>query len=125
MGTLFFIARCFVVTVFVIMMMQIKIGEFTIENRIEHYARTSGIEQPAQKLADGIVRFVRNTWRSVTSGVKTDFGKTLRGDNAPGSRDLGIDLRRSAEYIEEQAQKAKQKVEGHLRDEGIIITDDP
>ena len=101
-------------------MLQIKIGDRTWEYRVDDMVRRSGIEQPAQSLADGIVRFVRNTWHSITNNVESDFGRAIRGENAPGSRQPNIDLNRSAEYIKEQAEKAKRNIERRLEKEGLI-----
>lgn len=117
MGSLIFIIKSFVITVFVILMLQIKIGDRTLEYRVDDMVRRSGIEQPAQYLADGLVRFVRNTWRSLTGTMNNDVSRLLNSRNAPGSRQPDIDLRRSAEYIKEQAEKAKEGIEERLRKE--------
>ena len=74
MGSLIFVVKSFFITLVVLVLLQIKIGDFTLENRINNFVHTSGVIQPAQQIADGLVRFIRNTWRSATGNFKGDVG---------------------------------------------------
>lgn len=111
MGDLFFFLKCLFLTVVLVVLMQIRIGEYTLEDRFLNWAHESAIVTPLQDVAHGGAKVLRNTWRKLTSGISSKFNETLKSENFPGARTLGVGLERSQKVLEEQARKAKSKVE--------------
>lgn len=101
MESVWFIAKSLVVTIIVIMAMQIQVGTSTIEKHINQAARTSGVIDIAQDMADGISRIARTGWKSLVGGVNSTFGVDKRTtDSSP------ISFERSRAYIEQKAEQS-------------------
>ena len=94
-------------TIVVVIVMQIKIGEFTLEQRATTWARQSAIAQPLQEVAHGGLLAIRDGWRKFYGMFSGEVQKIIGSDEAPGNRNLGITFERSKKYFEEQADKAK------------------
>ncbi len=110
MSTLFFFARCIVMTFLIVILAQIRIGPTTLEEKASLALQQSSLIEILQPTVDGSVRLIRDVWRSFTGGISTPFWKSLQG-SAPGSRSLGIDLQRSKAYLEKQKDAAKSKIQ--------------
>lgn len=115
MGDLFFFAKMIVITVVVVVLMQIKIGDSTLEYKFLNWVHTSTALEPMQQAAQGAVAVVREVWKKVTDRFSDNVTKTFDKANQPGSR-LNITLKRSQEYLQQQAEKARQK----LQDEKML-----
>ena len=89
--------------------MQIRIGQTTLEEKASTALAQSTLIELLQPTVDGAVLLIRDAWRKVTGGISTPFWKSLGGAK-PGERSLGVDLKRSKEYIEQQTKSAVEKV---------------
>lgn len=112
MDAAFFIFKSFIVTIVVLLVLQIKIGQYTLEDNLDHAVRSAGIIQPAQEFADGIARFTRNTWSSFVGGVDRTF--------SIDDRKPRINFERSRAYLKEKASQTNRDVQSKLRKEGIL-----
>lgn len=103
MGSLFFFIRCLVITVVFVVLLQIRLGESTLEERADSWIHQSSLIGVVNDSAQGGIRLVRDGWRQLTAGWSGKFWK----QKAPGSRDIGAQFKRSEKYVEEQAEKLK------------------
>lgn len=107
--------RTLAMTLVVVVLLQIKIGEFTLEQRAVDWYRTSSLTQPVQDVANGGAKLVRDILNKVANGLKIDlFDKVA---DRPGRRDLGIRLERSQQYIQEKTRAAARKIQEELEEE--------
>lgn len=124
MGDLFFFMRVMVITVVVVLLMQIRWGNQTIEHHTMNFITSSSFVEPIDDVANGAVRFIRNMWSSFTKNINTGFTNALRKENQPGSRHSSlVNLERSQEYIKEHSQKAIKSVRGQFVDETKVPGD--
>ena len=115
MGDLFFVLKTFIGTFLLVVLLQVKVGQETIEYHVMNWIHDSPMTEPIQEAARGGVVAFRELWKKLTSGIGTEFSKTLNRDNVPGSRSLGLSLERSQAYIKEKAQQAAELAEKEAR----------
>ena len=111
MGEMFFIAKSLVITVVVIVVMQVKVGETTIEQKTLHWIESSPVVLPVQEVALGGVKVVRETWKKIFGNLNNKFWNSVDQQNAPGKRDLKFTLERSEEFLRRQADKLQEKAQ--------------
>lgn len=116
MGDLLFIIKCVALTFVFVLLMQIKIGPLTLEERAIQWTRESAIVAPIREAADGGVVAIRQAWQTVSQSVSSKFNSSLKSENWPGQRTIGIQLERSKAVVEEQARKAQSKAKSVWRD---------
>ena len=110
MGDILFFLKMIVFTVIFILMMQIKLGPTTLEQKTLHWIHHSSVLKPAQDVAQGAVLALKSFWNETLSHIDTRVKKTFNSDQAPGNRSLGIELKRSKAYLKEVAEKAKHAI---------------
>lgn len=69
MEELKFVAKCFVFTMLLIVLLQVKVGGYSLEAHSFHWLRKSTISQYIQSAAAGGAMALRNLGRSVKDGV--------------------------------------------------------
>jgi len=87
MSSIWFILKSLVLTVLVLIVLQIKFGQQSLEDRLISSARSAGVVDFAQDMADGAIKFFRNTWNKVGGDGRTEI----------------FDLNRSKEYLKQQS----------------------
>lgn len=110
MDSLYFILKSLVVTFVIVLFMQIKWSDRTLEYEAHRFLTSSTIVKPLESTAQGAVTFVRNMWNKVTKSLNSNFSNALRSENQPGSR-FPKALERSKEYVRETAKKAKRAMD--------------
>lgn len=60
MGDLFFVAKCFAVTLFVVVVLQIKVGSQTLESHTVDWIHSSGFVRTLQDVAEGAIKAGKN-----------------------------------------------------------------
>ena len=110
MGTLFLVSRATVATVIVIIFLQIRTGDQTLEQRSENFIRQSTMIGHLQQVADGALVVLQKLMGQVGQVFETKVSKTIDTSNLPGNR-LNIDISRSREFLREQAARAKKAVD--------------
>lgn len=117
MGDILFFIKMIVFTVVFILMMQIKIGPTTVEQKALHWIHTTSIMKPVHEVAQGGVIALKSLWNDVVSSIDSNVKKTFNSDNVPGKRSLGIELKRSQAYLKQAAEKAKEVVKEEVKSE--------
>lgn len=95
MGSILFFLKSMVVTTVVVLLMQIRWGDGTIEDYTMDFLTSSAVVKPIDQTAKGSVIFIRNTWSKITRSLNTNFSNALRSENQPGSRQASLAVRRS------------------------------
>ncbi|MEZ4873476.1 MAG: hypothetical protein R2827_14800 [Bdellovibrionales bacterium] len=106
-GDFLFFLKTLIMTFIVILVLQIKVGELTLEQKAAHWARQSSLVEPIQEVAHGGLLIVRDGWRKLYGLLSGEAQEIFKSEEAPGNRSLGITLERSKEYFKEKASKAK------------------
>ena len=123
MTDIFFVLKSLAITVVILILMQIKIGDSTMETKFHHWVNSAAVVAPLQEAADGGVALVKQAWNKVS---KSFTGKTFnffKEENIPGKRVLGLKLQRSAEYIKEKAKLARIKAEEEAKEAASDLKD--
>ncbi len=110
MDSMYFILKSVFVTFVIVLLMQIKWSEHTLEYEAHRYLTSSVVVKPFESTAQGAVTFIRNMWNKVTKSLNSNFSNALRSENRPGSR-FPEALERSKEYVKEKAKKAERAVD--------------
>jgi len=126
MGTIYFALKALVVTFVLVLLMQVQWGDSTIEGHAMEFLTSSAAVKPIDETATGVVVFIRNSWSKFTKSINTNFMKSMRGENQPGSRHMGFNIERSskaavkrAEALSEQAIQMAKKAKSKYIDERI------
>jgi hypothetical protein len=112
MGDLFFLVKVTVVTLFVVLLMQVKIGESTLEERSRAWVATSPMVGVLQEVADGAVLLLAEGYQKVSQTMTDRFSGKVNKEDQPGYRTLKLQVERSRAVLERQVEKAK----AHLTD---------
>lgn len=102
-------------TLIVIVLLQIKIGESTLEQKTIQWYRTSNLVAPIQEVANGGAKLVRDIVNKVASSLDIQLFEKMK--NQPGQRDVQFQLERSKRYLEEQTRRAAQRIQQELQSE--------
>lgn len=105
-----FVAKTLAVTLVLVVLLQIRIGETTLEQKAMFFIHDSPIVEPLREVADGSVRAIRNGFRGFLDQLGQKGKSLWSSEDQPGKRSLGIQIERSQAYLKEQAQKVKEKV---------------
>ena len=110
MGDLFFITRIFILTCIAVVLLQIKVGDKTLEQRSLDWVATSEAGHYLQEVSDGTIKFLYQGWSKLTEKFSDNFSAKLNWnkENTPGYRHLKFQLERSQEYVKEKAQRIKE-----------------
>jgi len=110
MGSIFFFIKTFIITLVVVFLMQIRIGTSTLEEHAMFFIHDSPMVEPLQEVAEGTTALIRDVLNSLTKNINTDFSRSLRSENIPGSRELKFQFDRSREFVARNARKAANAV---------------
>jgi hypothetical protein len=117
MDSILFIFKTLIITAVVVVFMQVKWGNNTIENEAYHFLTSSSVIVPIENVADSAVVLVRNTWRKMTGIFNNKFSEKLQSENQPGQRHLQFTIERS------KAASYGQKVKNKFIDETVVPTE--
>ena len=110
MGDLIFFVKTVLITFIILTIMQIKVGERTLEQKALVFGHSSTYARPIQEVAQGGVIFIRQIWRKVSGSLNTKFMQKFDSDQAPGKRALGIQIERSKRFLADQARRTQKEV---------------
>lgn len=100
MSQLFFILKVSIATIILVLIMQIRIGEGTIENHLYQYLTTASILQPIDGVAQGGASFIGATYKGVVKSLDSVLAKKFRFSSSQGYREL-FSVKRSEKYNED------------------------
>ncbi len=115
MSELFFIVKSIFLTLVVIILFQVKIGETTLEEKTIYWAQQSSVLQPLHEVAHGGVKVLRESWKVFFGNLNSKFFSSLNTSNMPGKRDLNLSLKRSEAFLRDQAERVKNQSESMAR----------
>lgn len=124
MSNLMFFVRCLFITAVFIILMQVRVGEITLEEKAMSWMSSSLVIEPIQQVADGAVKIIRDSIRKVSSGFKTNFWQSISSEKSPGTRQMEFDLNRSKAYLEEKTRKATNSIRNEFEKENTSSTGD-
>src|SRR5688572_28231859 len=99
-------------TVLAVFLLQIKIGDQTVEQRSEAWIHNSAFVGALQEVADGAVVLYYRGADKVIGYMSEKFGFPYQGDDPkqPGKRQLNMQIERSKQYIQDKAGKARELI---------------
>lgn len=109
---LFFIKMVFL-TLFLVLALQVKIGEQTVEQHTLHWAASAPLLEPLKEVAHGGVLALGRGWQAVVTSLGGKVSHFFNKENIPGHRTLGVKLERSQKFIKEQTLKAQNAMEDY------------
>lgn len=118
MSELLFVIKTFLFTVVLVMMMQIKIGDNTLEQQSHSLIQKSAITSWLQEAAAGGVVLIQKGASQVSQFMSEKFGKGREEVKKAGGR-LKFEFERSKEAMASRATGAKAKVQETIEDSRI------
>lgn len=110
MRELFFFVKSLILTVIVVMLMQIEVGDNTVEQKAMMWIESSPIVSPLREAAEGGAKLVRQGWKQVAGAFDKVLSDGFKRENLSGSRDVRFRLERSKKVLEENAKKTAEGV---------------
>ncbi len=116
MGAFSFFIRTMILTVLVVLILQIRWGEASLEDHAMSFITSSAVVAPLNSTAQGTVRFLRNMWTKANRTFDTHFSQALQDENRPGSRHLALTIQRSEKAVKAKAEEVKEIAAGAFDD---------
>lgn len=133
MGDILFVLRMAVYTVIVVLIMQVKIGPQTVEDRVIEFTHKSQFSSVIQNFAQGAVTFIGNQYNNLTGKVNSKFFKQHSKDQVPGHRlkakmnqwkdsfennfkEHKEKMKKNADEVEQDINNKKEELESDLSD---------
>lgn len=108
MADLWFSLKMMIITGFLIIFMQIRIGNSTLEEHAMLIIKTNPGFTYINEVAEGGIIALRQIYRGVAGKISTRIGETMGTNNSPGNRNP-VNLSRSKAVLESLAEKAREK----------------
>jgi hypothetical protein len=112
MGDLIFIIKMMVFTVIITLIMQIKVGPTTLENKAIDFTHKSQLALNLQKVAEGAIQFLADQTSKVTSNINIPFFAKKVAKEKPGQR-----LKSKIEEIKASLKEGWEEKTSDLKDE--------
>ncbi len=113
-GDAFFIIKMLIFTMVVVVVLQVKVGDYTLEQRSLVFISQSELIKPVSEVAHGGVVAIKNGFSGFVNLFHSKTSKFFNKENLPGHRSLGLQLKRSQKYIKEKTKEVKNSVENTL-----------
>ena len=114
MSELVFTLKMAAITFVIVLLMQVRVGDTTIEDHAHLWIQTAAPVLFLRDVAEGGLAAAHDGWAKVTSGIKTKYWSKYDSSKMPGQRKLGLPDRSDA-YLEEQRIKAEEIAEEQKR----------
>ena len=86
MGDLFFLLKMTIYTLIIVVVLQVKIGPTTLEQKVVELTHNSQMAGVLQNVAQGAATFIGVQYNRVTGHVKSKYIDQHRGNQIPGER---------------------------------------
>jgi len=86
MGDFFFVIKMAVYTFIIVIIMQVKVGSTTLENRVIELTHRSEVGQSLQKVAESAAAFIGIQYRRVAAHFKGRYFERNSSSQIPGQR---------------------------------------
>lgn len=121
MFDLFFFLKTLIMTLVVVLLLQIRVGDYTLEDHAHLFVKTSSLTYPLQVAADGASRAIRDVMKRVHQSLSSRFWGNKMADEQSASRAPKFDWQRSQRYLEEQAQRAGREAKAAMQERGAQV----
>ncbi len=101
MGHLGFVLKIGIIAIVLVMLMQIKIGENTIENHAQAFIKSSFLTEPIREVSEGGFVVLRSAYQGSIKLFDSLVSSRFRSDSAPGKRKI-TEIKRSSSFEKEQ-----------------------
>ncbi|MAF91406.1 MAG: hypothetical protein VX583_04655 [Bdellovibrionota bacterium] len=108
MGEMFFAVKATIITLVMVFFMQIKVGQFTIEENAYHWIKSSYLVVELNQVSRGAVVALREAYQGISSRMTSKVKKTFKDEFSPGERSIIPSLKRSDSYLSELKKKAQE-----------------
>lgn len=115
MGDIFFGLRMFAITLAMVVALQIKVGDETIERISLAWIGSSSVVASLRDVSNGGIKALSQAYRWAAGSVDAKINRAFRSEAEPGVRSLGLTLERSEGY--KASQQAKRRA-ASLEDSG-------
>jgi hypothetical protein len=109
-----FAVRMLLITTVIVVLMQIRVGEYSIEARTENWIKTAPSVVVLREVAEGGLLVVHDAWSSLMSNINSKYSKKFDPETVPGEREIKLGLKRSEAYLDEEKKK-KESTEQRLK----------
>lgn len=86
MGDLFFVIRMTIYTLILVVIMQVKVGPTTLEQKVYEFTHHSQLAGSIQKVAQGAASFIGVQYRQLTGQMQSKYIEQLSASQRPGER---------------------------------------
>ncbi len=115
MGDIIFFVKSLVFTFIVIVLLQIKVGETTLEEKSASLVKNSSAGLYLSEVAQGGLKVLSDMYGSVLGKIDKKVGRHFNSEKLPGRRKILGALERSQTYVKEEYEK-KEREEQLLRE---------
>jgi hypothetical protein len=113
---IFFVLKSFFVAAVLLIMLQVKVGPTTLEEKATIWLSDSPFAHTLREVAQGGVIVIGKMVKKVSVLMSDEFAQQLRKENVPGHRELKFGFERSKKYLNEQAEKLARETNEKLED---------
>ncbi len=119
MGDLFFIIKMIIYTFVLVLMMQIKIGGSTLEEKVIRFTHQSSTAHFFQKTAQGGATFIGHQYNRFVGKMSSDFVNKHKPSQIPGQRltEKYKEIKESLRDQWDESSKSKVKKDSELSEE--------
>ncbi len=107
MADVLFVLKSFLVTFILIVLMQIQVGENTIESHAQAWLRESSIVHTLRGVAHGGVKLLSEGYQSVIATLDAKLGNSFNREQMAGMRGFNLRMERTDSARREAADRAK------------------
>ncbi|MGE3758362.1 MAG: hypothetical protein AB7H97_11430 [Pseudobdellovibrionaceae bacterium] len=104
MSEVLFVIKCLVVTLVIAALMQIRVGDFTIEEHAEEVVRHSFVTEYVQGTAAGVIVLGNSGWEKVKTLFRESTRSAKEGSENAGQK-LKLQLKKGEEYLRDKAEE--------------------
>jgi hypothetical protein len=100
-----FVIKALLFTFILVFLMQIPVGQITLEERSMLFIQTSGLTQPLREASHGATKLIARAWKSSTVLINSKYRKMVGDENRPGSRLESLKLSRSPMVTKKESEE--------------------
>lgn len=111
MGDLLLVVKGFFLAAMTVILLQVKIGDQTLEQQSYNFFVKSQIGITIQEVAQGGVYVITQAVRALSSSVTNEFAEKVDKSTRPGFRTMKLQMERSQKFLDEEARRLKASAE--------------
>lgn len=116
-GDAWFFLKAVIITFILLSVLQVKVGEETLEEKALTFVHSSSYAKPIQEVSQGAVTFITQIWRKATHSLSSKYMKNFSDKEAAGRRALRFQVERSEKFLKEKARQLREAENQHPVDE--------